>query len=88
MEVDAAGWTSIVLGQSFDPTWRASINGRDLGPPIALDTMTGWMIDRDDRLRIEASVGAQPVYVASLVVSGIGIVVCIALAVWPRRRAR
>ena len=86
--VDADGSTSIVVGQSYEPVWSASVDGDDLGAPIALDTMTGWIVDRDDRVILTASVSAQPLYIASLVGSASGLVLCGVLVMWPGRRRR
>jgi hypothetical protein len=86
LAVNAPGRTSVVIGQSYDPAWRASIDGRSLGEPVALDTMTGWVIDRRGRFDVAADVQTQGLYIASLVVSGVGLVICVVLIVMPRRR--
>jgi arabinofuranan 3-O-arabinosyltransferase len=36
----------LVTGQAYDPAWRATLDGRDLGPPVLLDGYAaGWRVD-------------------------------------------
>jgi arabinofuranan 3-O-arabinosyltransferase len=86
LQVRADGPTAVILGQSYDPSWRASIDGRDLGAPVALDTMTGWVIRGHGTVRLTAEVGTQTAYVVALVVSGLGVLTCVFLILRPYRR--
>jgi arabinofuranan 3-O-arabinosyltransferase len=76
---------AVIIGQSFDPTWRATIDGHDAGTPVSLDTLTGWRIG-SGRHTIHAYVSAQRPYVVSLVVTGVGVILCLWLVV--RRRGQ
>lgn len=86
IEVDSPGRSAVILGQSYDRMWRATMNGRDLGPPVALDTMTGWIVDEPGRIRLHATVGAQRFYLGSLAITGLGVVLCAVLVARPGRR--
>ena len=40
-----AGQVGVLVGQSYDPRWRASLNGKDLGPATTVDGFsTGWLL--------------------------------------------
>jgi arabinofuranan 3-O-arabinosyltransferase len=78
--------TGVIIGQSYDPTWQGRVDGHDTGKPVALDTFTGWMVDGAGTHRIKASVSAERVYRGSLVLTGVGLVLCLALAFVPARR--
>jgi hypothetical protein len=39
----------VSLGQSWDPRWRASLDGVDLGTPLALNTLAAWVIPATDQ---------------------------------------
>jgi arabinofuranan 3-O-arabinosyltransferase len=50
----------LVLGQGYDPRWRASVDGRDLGPPIVLDGYSvGWRITSPGAHQLTVAFGPQ-----------------------------
>jgi hypothetical protein len=67
---------AVIVAQSFDPTWKAKVDGDDLGPVIELDTLSGWTVDRTGTYSFDAQVGAQRTYVVALVISLLAVVVC------------
>jgi arabinofuranan 3-O-arabinosyltransferase len=83
-----SGPTAVVVGQSFDQTWRMELNGRDVGEPIPLDTMNGWEVKVPEKFAIRADVGAQGPYILSVVVSGAALLVCLFLVLRPARPRR
>lgn len=37
---------AVVLGQGYDPRWTATLDGKDLGPPVQVDGYSvGWIVD-------------------------------------------
>ncbi len=51
---------TLVLGQAFDPRWRASIDGRDLGAPSVVDGYSaGWQVRDPGPHRISIRYGPQ-----------------------------
>jgi arabinofuranan 3-O-arabinosyltransferase len=83
-----AGNAAVIIGQSFDPSWHATINGRDAGPPTALDTLAGWKVTGSGQATLHADVSAQRVYAAALAITGFGLVSCVLLAMRRRRVPR
>ena len=70
----------LVLGQSHSLGWKASVGGRDLGPPVLVDGYAnGWRIEPtgetlDVRLRWEPQ---QRIWLG-LAVSGVALLLCLA----------
>ncbi len=81
----------IVLGQSNSPGWTATTSdGTDLGEPILVNGYANaWRIDPDE-LGADVSVSItwapQRWVWWGLGLSALGVLVCLALALWPRRR--
>jgi arabinofuranan 3-O-arabinosyltransferase len=82
----AAAW--LVLGQSLNDGWRASADGHDLGPPQLVNGYAnGWLLPAG-AAGVDVTLTWKPqrvVYAAELL-SLLGALVCIGLALWPRRR--
>jgi hypothetical protein len=76
--------TAVIVGQSYDDTWRGRVDGAHAGVPLALDTQTGWFVGPGTH-RVQARVGAQTVYRASLIITGVGLLTCLALVFTPAR---
>ena len=71
-----------VIGQNFGPNWHASIGGHDLGPPVLLDGYSaGWYVTRAGSFTISVRYGPQRLYSIALAVSGISLVIAMAIAV-------
>jgi len=62
----------LVTGQALDPHWRATLDGRDLGPPIALDGYSaGWRVDAPGDHAISVRYTGQTGTDAAVVGSGV-----------------
>lgn len=87
-DIDAttAGPAAIVSGQSGDDGWSATIDGRDAGAPVTLDTQASWHVSRAGTHRLDAHQDAQGPYRVALAVTGIGLLLCIVLLVRGRFR--
>ncbi len=68
-----------VLGQSWHPGWRATVDGSDLGPPLQRDALTAWKIPAGTGLDIEISYGPQRLFTFALLLTTLALVVSIAL---------
>lgn len=89
----AAGAWYLMSGQAYDPRWRASVDGVDLGPPVLVDGYAaGWRVDlpgAEHTARIWY--GPQRVTDAGLLFSGLAVLGCLVLLVFrapPRPLAR
>jgi arabinofuranan 3-O-arabinosyltransferase len=87
---DAATPYYLVIGQNHDPGWRASIGGRDLGPPMLLDGYsTGWWISQPGSYIVQIRFEPQRRYLLAVLVTGATLVAALAVvAVNLRRRRR
>ncbi len=90
---DAPFW--LVLGQSANAGWQASVQGGPgLGAPRLVDGFgNGWLLRRSDFAgRSTATVvlrwTPQSAVNAALVVSAVAGALCLLVALWPRRRRR
>jgi len=73
----------LVTGQAYDSRWRATLDGRDLGPPIVVDGYAaGWRIDQPGTHTLRFEYAPQRVTDAALLASGVGVLGCLALLVW------
>ena len=87
----ANGAWYLISGQAYDPRWRASVDGHDLGPPILVDGYAaGWRVDLPGTTHVATiRYGPQRVTDAGFVLSGATVLGCLALLVLrapPRRR--
>ena len=86
----ANGSTALVAGQSFDPRWHATLNGKDLGPASTLDGFsTGWLIPAGETGQVVMTFQPQRYATGALVVSGLVLVLAAVLAgrmLWRARR--
>ncbi len=92
-----AGWTlsvtapdgAIVLpGVGYDPRWRASADGVDLGPPIPVDGQVGWVLPPSaETVTVVAHFGPAGLFRVSLAITFGSLLLCLAIALRrPRRR--
>lgn len=89
---DAPFW--LILGQSHNAGWHASVDGEDLGEPTLVDGYAnGWLIDPadvagDGTFTVQLEWTPQRLVWVGLAISAVGIVLCLVL-LWrnPRRWA-
>ena len=79
----------VVLGQSHNDGWHATLNGKDLGPPTLINGFAnGWRIDpatagADATIHLEWT--PQKLVLYGLIASALGVLVCLILLFWPLR---
>ena len=88
----ANGAWYLISGQAYDPRWKATVDGRDLGPPVLVDGYAaGWRVDLPGTTHVATiRYGPQRVTDAGFVLSGATVLGCLALLVLrapPRRVA-
>jgi len=86
---NAEGPYYLVVGQNYDPRWKASIDGRDLGPPIVLDGYSvGWRVSRPGSYTVSVRYGKQRLYDGALLLSAVTLALGFTFIVlgWRRRR--
>lgn len=92
VEVDANGspfW--LTVGQSWNAGWRASVDGRDLGPSEIIDGYAnGWLVDPGDAqtVRITVEWAPQRIIWIFLAISAIAVLASLVLALGGRRPPR
>jgi len=83
--VDVAGSSQdrwLILGQSHNLGWHATIDGSDLGPPITIDGFAnGWLIPAGDHVSVALRWTPQRLVSWLIVLSLLTVVACLAL-VW------
>ena len=89
---DPTGPFWMVLGESTNAGWHASVAGRDLGAPQVIDGYgNGWLVTPSTPghdLVITLQWTPQHLVNLALVASGVALVLCGGLALWPTRRRR
>ncbi len=78
----------VLSGQSYDPGWRATVDGRSLGAPVEIDGQSGWVVPAGADRRVSLRFAPQGTYRAALFVSALGVGVCLLLLLRPVRRVR
>jgi len=84
----------LVVGQSFSPGWNATVNGTSLGTPQVINGYAnGWYVDPvalgvTGPLQVHIEWGPQKIVWVAIAVSVVGLVFCIALLCFARRRTR
>ena len=87
----AGGPFWLVLGQGLNRGWRASVGGRDLGPPRAIDGgMNGWLVTEPGAGPVAFSMTWTPQrwVDASLVVAALAVLACLVLLARTAARCR
>lgn len=81
-EADATEPYWVVLGQSYNTGWRASVDGRDLGAPTLVDGYAnGWLVTPSGRQTIDVTWAPQRTVDVALAVSVAGAVGCLVVLV-------
>jgi arabinofuranan 3-O-arabinosyltransferase len=78
----------LVLGQSFNKGWQATVNGHDLGRPQLVDGMSnGWHVDpgTGHDLAVTLTWTPQSSIWLALAISGLAMLLCALLALFARR---
>lgn len=87
----AVGSDWLVLGQSFNAGWELTVGDTDLGPPVLVNGYAnGWRIDPSvvsPGSTLHLRWAPQSTIWIGLLISALGVLVCLVLLVWPRRRA-
>jgi len=82
----------MVLGQSTNAGWHATVGGKDLGPPQVIDGYAnGWLVTPKTPGRdmvITLAWTPQRLVDDAIVLSGVTLALCLGLVGWPRRRRR
>ncbi|WP_277451634.1 alpha-(1-_3)-arabinofuranosyltransferase family protein [Janibacter sp. DB-40] len=78
------------IGQGFDPRWNATLeDGTDLGEPVVVDGYAvGWYVDDLDEHTVHIGYGPQRRANVALVLSGVGLLVALAIVFAPLVRRR
>jgi arabinofuranan 3-O-arabinosyltransferase len=88
---DEVRWLS--FGQSWNPGWKATVDGRDLGPSVVIDGYaSGWKLDPAEvgtgPLEVRVDWTPQRVIWFGILLSGVAVVACLVLIVVGARSAR
>jgi hypothetical protein len=82
-----AGGTTLVVNRSFEPGWKATIDGADLGSPESVDAQIAWRLTRPGTHVVEVEFTSQHKYLLALLITCIALLACIVLViVGPTRR--
>jgi arabinofuranan 3-O-arabinosyltransferase len=72
----------LVTGQAYDPRWRATLDGKDLGPPTTVDGYAaGWYVDAPGTHTISVRYAPQRTTDIALGLSGLGVLGCLVAVV-------
>jgi len=78
----------LVLGEGYDPAWRAELDGGSLGAPTQVNGgFNGWWLPASDGARtITMTWPPQRSLSIALLIAGLAVLACVALAIVGRRR--
>lgn len=83
VHVTTDGPTAVVLGQSVDAGWHATVNGKDLGAPETLDGYSaGWTLPKAGKYTVDITYRPQLRSDIALGVSIVVVLLAVALAVF------
>ncbi len=86
---NATGPFYLSIGQNIAPAWRATIDGRSLGPPMLLDGYSaGWRVNRMGSFHISVAYPPQKKYDLALVISLLTLLTSLAVLGRPLLRQR
>ena len=77
----------IVAGQAYSSGWHATLDGRELGPPVPLDGYTfGWHVNELGPHEVVLAYGPQQATNVALGLSAIALLVLLGALAWPLLR--
>lgn len=77
----------VSTGQSYDPGWRATADGEDLGAPLAVDTQAAWRLGAGTHV-VDLTYAPERTYRLALATTLVGVALCLTLVLRPALRAR
>jgi arabinofuranan 3-O-arabinosyltransferase len=86
VKIDASGPVRLILPQSFDPGWHATVDGKDLGRAQPFDTLNGWTVPGAGVSNVELQFEPQRGLDVAWAITAVGLVACGALIALARRR--
>jgi arabinofuranan 3-O-arabinosyltransferase len=86
---DGVRWLSV--GQSWNPGWKATVDGQDLGEPVLIDGYAnGWRLDPAELgagpYEVHVEWAPQRIVWIAIAISAVAVAACLALIVVSRRR--
>jgi hypothetical protein len=85
LRVDATTGVQVTTGQSYDPGWVATVDGRSLGSAQPLDTLSGWQVEAPGPHEIVMRYTPQHRFRLALLLTALTLLLCVLLVV-PRPR--
>lgn len=85
LAVDAPRGSTILNGQSFDSGWRATVDGRDLGPARPYDAVSGWKLPKGGHVIVDLDYAPDHAYRLALLLTFVGLGLCCFLVLRRRR---
>jgi hypothetical protein len=78
----------LFMAESYDPSWVAYLNGRTIGSTLSFQSVNGFYIDTGGQQQITIEYALQPLLVYGSAVSGISLVVILAIIFMDVRKHR
>lgn len=70
-----------VLGESFHPGWKATVNGEDLGEPLERDAVAAWLLPAGEDLDVHIRFGPHRLFQVAFAITLLTALLCCALVV-------
>lgn len=70
-----------VLGESFHPGWKATIDGDDLGPPLERDAVAAWLLPAGEDLELQIRFGPHRWFQFAFALTVLTTLACFALII-------
>jgi arabinofuranan 3-O-arabinosyltransferase len=87
LRVSSDGDALVSTGQSYDPGWRATVDGKDLGPARPVGTLATWSLGAGTH-EVDLTYAPERPYRAAFATTLIGLAICAAILLRPALRAR
>ncbi|MBZ5736879.1 alpha-(1-_3)-arabinofuranosyltransferase domain-containing protein [Nocardioides mangrovi] len=76
----------LTLPQNINSGWSASLDGSDLKPVRMDGWKQGWTVPAGEQGKVSLSYAPALPFTVLLILGGVGVLVVVAVAAWPRRR--